>query len=71
MGRKTERNMITQRMLSIPETAQYLGLAEKTIRNRCGRGAKNPFPIRAKRIGRRVLFDMNDLNAYLAGLSTT
>ena len=62
---------ITPRMLSVDETAKYIGLATKTIRNRIGRKATKPFPIKPKRIGSRVLFDIKDLDAYLDKLQTT
>ena len=62
---------ITPRMLSVDETAKYIGLATKTIRNRIGRKATKPFPIKPKRIGSSVLFDIKDLDAYLDKLQTT
>ena len=65
-----ERN-VRPRMLSVEEAALYIGLAAKTIRNRIGRKAAVPFPIRPKRIGGRVLFDVKDLDAYLDGLPAT
>ena len=58
-------------MLSVEEAAQYIGLASKTIRNRIGRSAEIPFPVKPKRIGGRVLFDVRDLDAYLDSLPTT
>lgn len=68
MDKKTN---ITPRMLSVNEAAQYIGLAAKTIRNRIGPKAMIPFPIRPKRIGGRVLFDVKDLDAYLDRLPAT
>jgi predicted DNA-binding transcriptional regulator AlpA len=65
------RKEITPRMLSVDETAKYIGLAVKTIRNRIGPKATKPFPIKPKRIGSRVLFDIKDLDAYLDKLQTT
>lgn len=62
---------ILPRMLSIDQTARYLGLASKTIRNRIGPKAKVPFPIKPKRIGGRVLFDLRELDRYLDGLPNT
>ena len=62
---------IKPRMLSIEETASYVGLAPKTIRNRTGRKAVNPFPVKPKHIGGRVLFDIKDLDKYLDVLPTT
>jgi hypothetical protein len=54
-----------RRLLSIEGTADYLGISPKTIRNRLGPKAKNPFPIKHKRIGRRVLFDIRDLERFV------
>jgi predicted DNA-binding transcriptional regulator AlpA len=62
---------IKPRMLSVEEAALYIGLAAKTIRNRIGQKAKNPFPVKPKHIGGRVLFDVKDLDAYLDVLPTT
>lgn len=62
---------IRPRMLSVDDTAQYIGIAAKTIRNRIGPKAKIPFPVKAKRIGGRVLFDVKDLDTYLDRLPTT
>jgi hypothetical protein len=62
---------INPRMLSIDEAARYIGLAAKTIRNRIGPKAEKPFPVKAKRIGGRVLFDVKDLDLYLDMLPTT
>lgn len=59
---------IKPRMLSVDEAALYIGLASKTIRNRIGPRAADPFPIKPKRIGGRVLFDVKDLDAYLDSL---
>ena len=42
--------------------------ALETIRNRIGPRAADPFPIKPKRIGGRVLFDVKDLDAYLDSL---
>jgi len=65
---KTE---IRPRMLSVDDTARYIGLAAKTIRNRIGPKAKIPFPVKPKHIGGRVLFDLKDLDVYLDRLPTT
>ena len=61
-------NNIKPRLMSVKETASYLGISPKTIRNRLGRKAVKPFPVTPKRIGRRVLFDVRDLDAYIKEL---
>ena len=57
-----------QRLMDIVETAKYLSISPKTIRNRIGRRAGNPFPVKPKRIGTRVLFDVKDLDRYIDAL---
>lgn len=66
-----DKREIRPRMLSVEQTAKYLGLAPKTIRNRIGRKAAILFPVKPKRIGGRVLFDIKDLDSYLDRLPTT
>lgn len=60
---------IEPRLLNIKQAAAYLCIAEKTIRNRIGPKAERPFPVKAKRIGKRVLFDRNDLNRFIDSLT--
>jgi predicted DNA-binding transcriptional regulator AlpA len=57
------------RLLSVADAAKYLGLSAKTIRNRLGPKAKQPFPVKPKKIGRKVLFERADLDAFADGLS--
>jgi predicted DNA-binding transcriptional regulator AlpA len=61
---------IRQRLLNVEEAARYLSIAPKTIRNRLGPRAPDPFPVKPKRIGKRVLFDVKDLDAYVDSLSS-
>jgi len=61
---------IMPRMLPVPEAARYLGIAIKTLRNRIGAKAPNPFPVKPKHIGGKVLFDKKDLDGYLDDLPT-
>ena len=56
---------ISKRLLNVRETAAYLGISPQTIYNRVAAKTKNPFPVKPKRIGRSVRFDINDLNAFL------
>ena len=53
-------------MLTIPEAAEYLGISPKTIRNGVGPKAKYPFPVKPKRIGKRVLFRRTDLDQFIS-----
>jgi predicted DNA-binding transcriptional regulator AlpA len=67
-GMTVERNK--KRLLNVRETADYLGLAPRTIYNGIAPKAERPFPVKPKRWGRKVLFDLADLDAYVDGLST-
>jgi len=62
-------NTLQPRLLDIEQTARYLSISPKTIRNRLGPRAPAPFPVKPKRIGKRVLFDVKDLDAYVDSLS--
>ena len=55
-------------LLSTVQAARYLGISPKTLYNRCCKKASNPFPVKPKRIGRRVLFDVRDLDSYVDSL---
>jgi predicted DNA-binding transcriptional regulator AlpA len=68
---QTETRIRKERMLSVDEAAKYIGLAAKTIRNQTGPRAEKPFPVKPKRIGGRVLFDIKDIDRYLDTLPNT
>ncbi len=53
-----------RRLLSVKDAAAYLGLSPRTIYNRNVKDAINPFPIKPKRWGKRVLFDIRDLDRW-------
>ncbi len=57
-----------KRLLSVEETASYLGLSARTVYNQISPSSKVPFPIRPKRWGKRVLFDIRDLDKYVDAL---
>lgn len=61
-------NQITKRLLSVEETAEYLGISKRTIYNQIGPKAKKPFPIKAKRIGKLVKFDLVEIDKYINNL---
>lgn len=54
-----------KRMLDINELSFYIGLAVQTIRNQLSCGT---FPIPPKKIGRKLLWDMIDIDNYLDNL---
>jgi predicted DNA-binding transcriptional regulator AlpA len=54
-----------RRLLDVHETAEYLHISPRTIYNGTGRKSKNPFPVKPKRIGGKLLFDIQDLERYI------
>ena len=56
---------LQKRLLSVEEAAAYLSISPRTIYNETSRGT---FPIKPKRWGKRVLFDLKDLDAYVDAL---
>ena len=56
------------RLLSVDMAAEYLSISPKTIRNRLSRDTDNPFPIKPKRYGKRIVFDINDLDEFAEDL---
>jgi predicted DNA-binding transcriptional regulator AlpA len=60
--------MTDQRLLNIPDAARYLGISPRTLYNRCAARSKQPFPVAPIRIGRSVLFDIKDLDAFIESL---
>ena len=62
--------MEERRLLPIRETAIYLGLSKRTLWNRTAPNSKNPFPVKPKRIGKKVLFDKKDLDDYIDSLDS-
>ncbi len=58
---------VERRMLGIKEVSDYLGLNPQTIYNQLSAGT---FPIKTKRIGRRLKWDRRDADHYLDKLPT-
>jgi len=57
-----------KRLFTVGEAAYYLGLSPRTIYNGIAPKSKNPFPVRCKRNGKRVLFEKGDLDKYADNL---
>lgn len=57
-----------RRLLGVEETANYLGLSPRTVYNAVARKSKKPFPVKPKRIGKLVKFDIRDLERYVESL---
>lgn len=64
----TMENDFLKRLLSVEETAVFLGISSKTIYNQIGPRAKKKFPVKAKRIGKLVKFDLRELERYVESL---
>ncbi|MBW1794112.1 MAG: helix-turn-helix domain-containing protein [Deltaproteobacteria bacterium] len=54
--------------MSVEQAAEYLGLSPRTLYNRIAPKAKNPFPVRPKRIGKLVKFDRIQLDEWIDSL---
>lgn len=70
LGNESDKmaKMPIKRLLSVEEAATYLGLSPRTIYNGVARRSKKPFPIKPKRVGRLVKFDIRDLERYVESL---
>jgi len=63
-----EMEMIQKRWLNIKETAEYLGISHRSLYNRTSPKSPNPFPVKPKRIGSRILFDVKALDQFMEKL---
>jgi predicted DNA-binding transcriptional regulator AlpA len=54
-----------RKLLSVAELSDFIGLRPQTIYNKMSQGL---FPIKHKKIGRLVKFDIKDINKYLSSL---
>ena len=61
---------IPKRLLTINETAAYLGLSPRTIYNAIAPKSRKPFQVKPKRIGKLVRFDIRDLDQYVDSLNS-
>jgi excisionase family DNA binding protein len=66
--KRMTNNQPARRLLSVEETAQYLSLSPRTIYNAIAPKSKRPFPVKPKRIGKLVRFDIRDLDRYVNSL---
>lgn len=60
-----------KRLLSVADAAKYLSISPRTIYNGIAPKSKAPFPIKPKRIGKLVRFDIRDLDRYIDSLDST
>lgn len=57
-----------KRLLSVEEAGIYLGISPRTIYNGIAPKSKKPFPLKPKRIGKLVRFDIRDLDTFVESL---
>lgn len=60
------KNLTNRRYMSLKMTAEYIGLSPRTLYNQCAPGAKRLFPVKPKRVGKRLIFDRLELDKYMA-----
>lgn len=58
------------KLLTVAETADLLGISDRTIYNGvCPSGRKRkPFPVKPVRIGKSIRFDLRDLEKFVESL---
>lgn len=57
--------VITKRLLTVAEAAEYLGMAAGTLYNQTAPKAKRKFPVKPIRLDGKVRFDVFDLDALI------
>ena len=62
-----DKSLLGKRMLGVAELSEYLGLSTQTIYNQLSAGT---FPIKTKRLGRLLKWDIRDVDRYLDKLPT-
>ena len=65
---KNPQPTVMPRLLTVAQAAEYLNISARSLYNRTGPRAKNPFPVRPKRIGRSLRFDKQELDRFIASL---
>ena len=65
---ETSPSITSKRLLTVRETAAFLNISEQYIRNCMSKNAERPFPVKPKRIGGAVRFDIRDLEAYVESI---
>ena len=57
-----------RRWMSVKQTADYLNISFRSLYNRTHSKTQNPFPIRPKRLGKKILFDVKEIDEYMESL---
>ena len=63
-----EKTEVSKRLLTVSEAARFLGISPRSLYNQTGPKSKKPFPVKPKRIGKSVRFDVLDLEKLVARL---
>ncbi len=58
---QNEKPSLERRFYSVPDAANYLGVSVQFIYNGTSRKSKKPLSIPFRRINRKILFDIRDL----------
>jgi hypothetical protein len=61
MSKPKPEPKLKQRFYGVLDAAAYLGVSPSFLYNGTARGARKPLPIPFRRIGGKILFDINDL----------
>ena len=59
-----------KRLLSVGEAAFYLSISPRTLYSAVAPKSKKPFPVKPKRMGKLVRFDIRDLDRYVDSLDS-
>jgi excisionase family DNA binding protein len=59
-----------KRLLSVGEAAFYLSISPRTLYSAVAPKSKKPFPVKPKRMGKLVRFDIKDLDRYVDALDS-
>jgi len=59
---------ISKRWMSAEELAKYLNISVRSLYNRTGPRSPQPFPIKPKRLGKRLLFDLGEVDRHIESL---
>jgi hypothetical protein len=59
---------LEKRWCNIKEAAERMTISHRSLYNRVGPKSKNPFPVTPKRVGRRLVFDVKAIDAYMESL---
>ena len=65
-----KKQRVNKRLLSVGEAAFYLSISPRTLYSAVAPKSKKPFPVKPKRMGKLVRFDIRDLDRYVDSLDS-